>query len=199
MNNTPTGTLYIFTGPSGTGKGTLLGLAMKKDTRLFLSVSATTRAPRNGEINGKHYFFLTHEEFAQRVRHNEFLEHAEYVGNCYGTLEAPVQEKLEQGYDVVLEIETQGAREVHAKRPDAVMIFVAPPSFEELARRLHGRGTEEEEIVQQRLQAARHEMTLAHAFDYIIVNDDLETAVAQLTAIFTAERCRAAKLAHFLA
>ena len=184
------GKLYIFTGPSGTGKGTLLGRVMKEDDRLFLSVSATTRAPRDGEQNGVNYYFLTHEEFDCRVAAGAFLEYASYVGNSYGTLEAPVQQKLDAGFDVVLEIEVQGAMAVHRKRPDAVMIFVAPPSFEALSERLHGRGTECEETVKARLETARQELQHQMEFDYLVVNDDLDTAARDLSAIFFAERCR---------
>lgn len=184
------GTLYIFTGPSGTGKGTLLRDVMQHDDKLFLSVSATTRAPRAGEAHGVQYFFLTHEEFDRRVAAGEFLEHASYVGNSYGTLEAPVQQHLDEGNDVILEIEVQGAQEVHAKRPDAVMIFVAPPSFEELEKRLSGRGTEHPDTVRARLETAKNELTHACEFDYIIVNDDLEIATRELASIFIAERCR---------
>lgn len=184
------GKLYIFTGPSGTGKGTLLSRVMKEDDRLFLSVSATTRAPRDGEQDGVSYYFLTHEEFDRRVAAGAFLEYACYVGNSYGTLEAPVQQKLDTGFDVVLEIEVQGAMAVHRKRPDAVMIFVAPPSFEALAKRLHGRGTECEEAVKARLETARQELKHQMEFDYLVVNDDLDTAARDLSAIFIAERCR---------
>ncbi|MGE4549644.1 MAG: guanylate kinase [Intestinibacillus sp.] len=184
------GTLYIFTGPSGTGKGTLLSRVLAHDDKLFLSVSATTRAPRSGEKNGVHYFFLTQREFDRRVSAGEFLEYAHYVGHSYGTLEAPVQEKLDAGYDVVLEIEVQGAMAVHRKRPDAVMIFVAPPSFEELKARLRGRGTECEEDLEARLETARQELTHQAEFDYLVVNDDLEKAKRDLASIFIAERCR---------
>ena len=136
------GTLYVFTGPSGAGKGTLLSRLMAEDDRLFYSISATTRAPRSGETDGVQYYFLTRADFERKIAQNAFLEHARYVDNYYGTLEAPVNEKLAEGYDVILEIEVQGAMQVHQKRPDAVMVFIAPPSFEELAARLRGRGTE---------------------------------------------------------
>ena len=139
------GTLYVFTGPSGAGKGTLLSRLMAEDDRLFYSISATTRAPRSGETDGVQYYFLTRADFERKIAQNAFLEHARYVDNYYGTLEAPVNEKLAEGYDVILEIEVQGAMQVHQKRPDAVMVFIAPPSFEELARaaartRHRGRG-----------------------------------------------------------
>lgn len=184
------GTLYIFTGPSGTGKGTLLKRVMERDHKLFLSVSATTRAPRAGEQDGVHYFFLTKEEFEKRIGQQAFLEHACYVGNCYGTLEAPVQEQLERGNDVILEIEVQGAMQIHEKRPDAVMIFIAPPSHEELTRRLTGRGTDSPDSVRARLETARTELSYQQFFDYIIVNDNLDEAETQLSSIFIAERCR---------
>ncbi len=184
------GTLYIFTGPSGTGKGTLLKRIMQQDEKLFLSVSATTRSPRVGECEGVHYFFLSHEEFEERVCKNAFLEHASYVGHRYGTLEAPVEEQLAKGNDVILEIEVQGAMQIHRKRPDAVMIFVAPPSFEELERRLCERGTEQTEVLALRLETAHREMDYQLYFDYIIVNDDLEQSARALASIFIAQRYR---------
>ncbi len=184
------GQLYVFTGPSGTGKGTILGQVLEQDKNVFLSVSATTRAPRGREQDGVHYYFLTHEAFEEKIKQGAFLEYAQYVGNYYGTLEAPVDQQLAQGRDVVLEIEVQGAMQIHNKRPDAVMVFVAPPSMDELERRLRGRGTESDEKVQGRLQTARQEMGFANRFDYIITNDRLEDAVADLLAVLAAERCR---------
>lgn len=184
------GNLYVFTGPSGTGKGTILKQVMDADARVQLSVSATTRSPRPNEENGVHYWFLEKEEFLSKIDAGAFLEHACYVGNYYGTPEGPVNEQLAAGNDVVLEIEVQGALQIHEKRPDAVMIFVAPPSFEELESRLRGRGTETEEKVLARIEAARGELEQANRFDYIVVNDDLQTAVEDVKAIFRAERCR---------
>jgi|MucameStandDraft_1065616.scaffolds.fasta_scaffold09476_4 guanylate kinase len=184
------GQLYVFTGPSGTGKGTILGQVLERDKNVFLSVSATTRAPRGEEQDGVHYYFLTHEAFEEKIKQGAFLEYAQYVGNYYGTLEAPVDQQLAQGRDVVLEIEVQGAMQIHNKRPDVVMVFVAPPSMDELERRLRGRGTESDEKVQGRLQTARQEMGFANRFDYIITNDRLENAVADLLAVLAAERCR---------
>lgn len=184
------GKLYVFTGPSGTGKGTILQQVLEVDSKLRVSVSATTRQPRPGEQNGVHYWFLSGEEFQKRVEAGAFLEHACYVGNSYGTLEAPVNEQLAAGYDVVLEIEVQGALQIHEKRPDAIMIFVAPPSFEELESRLRGRGTEQEEKVIARIEVARNEVKLVDRFDYVVVNDVLQEAVDDVCAILRAERCK---------
>ena len=182
------GTLYVFTGPSGAGKGTLLSRLMAEDDRLFYSISATTRAPRSGETDGVQYYFLTRADFERKIAQNAFLEHARYVDNYYGTLEAPVNEKLAEGYDVILEIEVQGAMQVHQKRPDAVMVFIAPPSFEELAARLRGRGTEDEEKVRKRLETAKEELKSRGRFDYVVVNDEIDRAVRELQGILAARR-----------
>lgn len=184
------GKLFVFTGPSGTGKGTILKEVLAAEPQLRLSVSATTRAPRAGECNGVHYWFMQREEFEAQIAQGAFLEHARYVDNYYGTPVGPVNDQLEAGYDVVLEIEVQGAMQIHEKRPDAVMVFVAPPSLEELSRRLHGRGTEADETVQARLKTARDELSYADRFDYVIINDDLQQAIDDLRAILRAERCR---------
>ena len=182
------GSLYVFTGPSGAGKGTLLSRLREQDDRLFYSISATTRAPRPGETDGVQYYFLTKADFEQKIAQNAFLEYACYVENYYGTLEAPVNEKLDEGYDVILEIEVQGAMQVHEKRPDAVMVFIAPPSFEELAARLRGRGTEDEEKVLKRLETAKEELKQQDRFDYVIVNDELDRAVEELKDILAKRR-----------
>ena len=166
------GTLYVFTGPSGAGKGTLLSRLMAEDDRLFYSISATTRAPRSGETDGVQYYFLTRADFERKIAQNAFLEHARYVDNYYGTLEAPVQ----------------GAMQVHQKRPDAVMVFIAPPSFEELAARLRGRGTEDEEKVRKRLETAKEELKSRDRFDYVVVNDEIDRAVRELQGILAARR-----------
>lgn len=187
------GQLYVLTGPSGAGKGTILSRTLAADPNVFLSVSATTRAPREGEKDGVHYYFLSKADFEKKIAHNAFLEYAHYVDNYYGTLEAPVNDQLEQGRDVVLEIEVQGAMQIHEKRPDAVMIFVLPPSIEELERRLYGRGTESEEKIRKRMETARRELACAEKFDYQIVNDSLDNAVRCLQSIFIAGRCRTHK------
>lgn len=182
------GSLYVFTGPSGAGKGTLLSRLREQDDRLFYSISATTRAPRPGETDGVQYYFLSKADFEEKIAQNAFLEHARYVDNYYGTLEAPVNEKLDEGYDVILEIEVQGAMQVHKKRPDAVMVFIAPPSFEELAARLRGRGTEDEEKVRKRLETAREELKQQDRFDYVVVNDEIDRAVDEIKDILAKRR-----------
>lgn len=192
MSN-PKGILFVLTGPSGVGKGTILSEVRARREDVYLSISATTRQPRKGERDGVHYFFLTREQFDEKVAQDGFLEHAEFSGNCYGTPAEPVDAQLNDGRDVILEIEVQGAMQVHEKRPDAVRIFIAPPSFEELERRLTGRGTEAEEAVRRRLETARYELTLAPQFDYIVVNNTVEQAVSDVLAILQAETCRAAR------
>lgn len=182
------GTLYVFTGPSGAGKGTLISRLLAEDDRIFYSISATTRAPRPGETDGVQYYFLKREDFEAKIAQNAFLEHAKYVDNYYGTLEAPVNEKLEAGKDVILEIEVQGAMQVHEKRPDAVMVFITPPSFEELANRLRGRGTEDEAKVLKRLETAKGELAQQNKFDYVVVNDTVDRAVEELHGILAKRR-----------
>lgn len=182
------GTLYVFTGPSGAGKGTLISRLLAEDDRIFYSISATTRAPRPGETDGVQYYFLKKEDFEAKIAQNAFLEHAKYVDNYYGTLEAPVNEKLAAGKDVILEIEVQGAMQVHEKRPDAVMVFIAPPSFEELASRLRGRGTEDEAKVQKRLETAKGELEQKDKFDYVVVNDTVDRAVDEIKGILASRR-----------
>ena len=182
------GSLYVFTGPSGAGKGTLLSRLREQDDRLFYSISATTRAPSPGETDGVQYYFLTKADFEEKIAQNAFLEYACYVENYYGTLEAPVNEKLDEGYDVILEIEVQGAMQVHEKRPDAVMVFIAPPSFEELAARLRGRGTEDEDKVLKRLETAKEELKHQNEFDHVVVNDEIDRAVDEIKGIFAAHR-----------
>ena len=185
------GRLIVISGPSGVGKGTVVKALMARDEKLKLSVSATTREIRPGETHGVHYYFISHGEFEKMIEENRFLEHAQYVGNRYGTPEEPVDRMLEEGYDVILEIEVQGGLQVMERRPDAISVFIAAPSFEALAGRLRGRGDTDEEKVLLRLQQARMEYLVAPRYQYIVVNDQLEDAVSDLQAILRAEALRA--------
>ncbi|MEB3243712.1 MAG: guanylate kinase [Cyanobacteriota bacterium] len=174
------GRLTVLTGPSGVGKGTLVRGLLERHPQLWLSVSATTRAPRAGELEGSHYFFLTPERFEQQVREGGFLEWASFAGNRYGTPRGPVEEQLAAGRPVLLEIELEGARQVRRTFPAGQQIFVAPPSFEELERRIRGRGTDSEEAIERRLARAREELAAAPEFDAVLVNADLAEAGRQL-------------------
>jgi len=178
-----TGRVFVVAGPSGVGKGTLVRRLFQLRDQLWLSVSATTRAPRPGETEGIEYFFLTPERFAELRDEGSFLELAEFAGNSYGTLSGPVAEHVAAGEDVVLEIELQGARQIKQRLPEAVMVFIAPPSRAELQRRLSDRGTEDAAAVERRLAAAEHEMAAAEEFDAVIVNADVEQAANQLLAL----------------
>ena len=189
MQQQKKGTLFVFSGPSGVGKGTLNAkLFAEFGDQIAFSVSATTRAPREGEIDGKHYFFISRQEFENRIANNEFLEYAQFAGNCYGTPKPYVLSLLEQGKNVLLEIEVQGAMQVMKRMPECVSIFVLPPSFEELERRLRGRGTESEEKVRARLETARGEIAYAPRYQYQIVNgEDVDAAYQQLRSIYLKE------------
>lgn len=187
------GLLIVVSGPSGSGKGTVLSKVFAGNQKMFYSVSATTRAPRPGEVNGKHYYFLSREEFEQKIREGGMLEYACYCGNYYGTPRAAVEEKCNAGFDVVLEIEVQGAMQVKKACPDCVTIFIAPPSAEELERRLRGRGTESDEAIRKRLETAENEIKHAKEYDYIVVNDDVETAAGKINSIVAAEKCRTSR------
>ena len=171
-------------------------LARRPD--LYFSVSFTTRPPREGEKDGVNYHFVTRQAFQERIERGEFLEYAEYVGNFYGTSMAVIREKLDQGIDVILEIEIQGAAKVREKMPEAVSLFLVPPSFEEPSRRLHGRGTDSEEKIQQRLETARREAKEIVNYDYIVVNDTVDRAVGEILAILIAEGCRKERRLHLV-
>lgn len=174
------GRLTVLTGPSGVGKGTLVKLLLERHPQIWLSVSATTRAPRQGEEDGRSYFFLSRQAFEQRVAGGGLLEWAEFAGNLYGTPRQPVEEHLAQGRPVLLEIELEGARQVRRSFPAGFQVFLEPPSFEELERRIRGRGTDSEEAIQKRLARARIELAAAPEFDARLVNGELETALAEL-------------------
>lgn len=192
------GKLIVISGPSGAGKSTVVFKAIAGREDVCFSTSVTTRAPRPGEIDGREYFFIDRERFDEMVARDELLEHAEYVTNCYGTPRSYVEEKLASGMNVLLDIEIQGARQVHEKMPEAVMIFIIPPTLEELRRRLEGRGTDSAEAIEGRLARARQEYREADFYEYIIVNDDADQAARELSAIMMAEHCRAADRQHFL-
>jgi guanylate kinase len=175
--------VFVITGPSGVGKGTLIRGLLERIGALELSVSATTRSPRPGEVDGDHYHFMTPEEFDARVRAGDFIEHAEYSGNRYGTLRSELERRVTAGVPVVLEIEVQGARQVRSTLPDAVQVFIAPPSKEALRARLVGRGTDDAEQVNERLRTAERELEAQPEFGHVVVNDRLEDATAQLASI----------------
>ena len=189
MQEKKKGTLFVFSGPSGVGKGTLNAkLFAEFGDQMAFSVSATTRAPREGEIDGTHYFFISKQEFENRIANNDFLEHAQFAGNCYGTPKSYVMSLLEKGKNVLLEIEVQGAMQVMERMPDCVSIFVLPPSFEELERRLRGRGTETEDKILRRLETAKGELAYADKYKHQLVNGgDLEAAYQELRAIYLKE------------
>lgn len=183
------GRLIVFSAPSGCGKGTMLEEILK-DERFAVSVSATTRAPRDGEKDGVNYHFLTREDFEQRIADGKFIEHAEYCQNLYGTLSSEVDGRLEKGFNVILEIEPQGAMKIREKRPDALFIFIVPPSIGELRRRLKKRGTETDEVIEERISKAAWEISQAEKYDYIIVNDALEDAISDFFAVIRGEQLK---------
>lgn len=184
------GTLIVLSGPSGSGKGTLVNEYAHTFEDVFVSISATTRAPREGEKHGVNYYYMSVEEFVEKINENGFLEHAQFCGNHYGTPRDKVEEALNEGKDVILEIDVQGAFQVRANFPEAVLVFTMPPSFEILRERLIGRGTESMEVVEERLGRAEEEIKNAPEYDYLIINDTIEKAVRDLRAIFDAEKCK---------
>lgn len=185
------GLLIVLSGPSGVGKGTVRKALFELEGHdLVYSISMTTRAPREGEIDGEDYYFVTREEFEERIRQDQFLEYAEFVGNYYGTPKDKVDEQLELGKEVVLEIEVQGANQVREKAPDGVFVFIAPPTKEALYRRLLRRGTENPEMIQQRMDKAEREFPMAHKYDYIVINDEVTNAADRILAIIRAEHAK---------
>ncbi|MBR6522097.1 MAG: guanylate kinase [Oscillospiraceae bacterium] len=192
------GKLFVISGPSGSGKSTVICRLLKELDKAYFSISATTREPREGERDGVDYHFMKKEEFEKLVEADQLLEYAQFVGNYYGTPAAPVDEKLNAGYDVILDIETQGAEQILSKRPDAVSVFIFPPSFAVLEQRLRMRGTDSEDKIIGRLAQARVECKKAEMYNYIIINDRIETACNEVMAIITAEKCRTAERLHHL-
>src|SRR5215208_172872 len=182
--------VFVITGPSGVGKGTLIRMLRDRVPELALSTSATTRSPREGEEDGRDYHFLTREEFARRADRNEFLEHAAYSGNRYGTLRSEVERRLAAGQSVVLEIEVQGARQVRAAMPEAVLVFIAPPDPAALRERLEGRGTDDPDAIEERLRTAELELDAQQEFQHVVCNDDLERAAEELVGIVRSELCQ---------
>ncbi|MCH5303982.1 MAG: guanylate kinase [Ruminococcus sp.] len=181
------GKLVIYTGCSGVGKGTIMKELLKNDESIKLSVSCTTRVPRPGEIDGVHYYFVSKDKFNKIIEEDGFLEYATFCDNMYGTPEKAVDELLEKGYNVFLEIEVQGGMQVMKKRPDCVSIFITPPSVEELERRLRGRGTEDEETIKKRMYRALEELTYEKYYKYSVLNDEVDRATQEIIGILKKE------------
>ena len=192
------GVLVVVSGFSGSGKGTIMKRLLEKYDNYGLSISATTRQPREGETHGKEYFFQTTEEFEEMIKQGQLIEYAQYVGNYYGTPKAYVEEQRNRGKDVILEIEIQGAMKIKEQYPDTVLLFVTPPSAEELKRRLVGRGTETEDVIESRLVRAVQESEGMELYDYLIVNDDLETCVKETHEIIQGQHHRVDQRRQFI-
>ncbi len=184
------GLLIVVSGPSGTGKGTVCERLLASTPELAYSISATTRQPRAGEVDGQNYYFLTREQFEQKIAEGDFLEYANVYGNYYGTPLGKIQERRAAGEDVLLEIDTQGALNVMQRCPDGLFIFLLPPSLTELEHRIRGRGSETEETLARRLGNAKKEIQIGRKYKYVVVNDEVELAVARIKSILTAEHCR---------
>ena len=198
MKKKTRGQLIVLSGPSGVGKSTVISELLSERQDIYFSVSFTTRQPRVGEADGVNYHFVDRATFERMIADEELLEYAEYVHNYYGTSLKVIREKLDAGIDVLLDIEVQGAAKVRAKCPDAVFIFIVPPSFEELSRRLHRRATDQEEVIQGRLRKAKEEYQEIPNYDYLVVNDKVSDAAAEIIAILTAEDCRTRNRMNFV-
>lgn len=192
------GQLIVLSGPSGVGKSTVISELLGQRQDIYFSISFTTRQPRVGEEDGVHYRFVARAEFERMISASELLEHAEYVGNYYGTSLKVIEDKLDSGVDVLLDIEVRGAATVRAKCPEAILIFIIPPSFEELSRRLHKRNTDGEEVIAGRLQKARDEYQQIPYYDYLVVNDSVSNAAAEIFAILMSEDCRTKNRIHLI-
>jgi guanylate kinase len=188
------GLLIVVSGPSGVGKGTVCGMLRKRNPELIYSVSATTRSPRQGEKHGVNYFFHTRDEFHSMIENGQLIEWAEYVGNYYGTPRQFVEDKLNAGENVILEIEVQGAKQVKEQFPEGIFIFLLPPSMDELKRRIMGRGTENVSTIQRRLHVASSECKELTMYDYAVINDHLESACEKIEAILIAEHCHTSRV-----
>jgi guanylate kinase len=190
--NIEAGTLFVVAAPSGAGKSSLVNALLEREPTISLSISHTTRPPRVGELYGRHYYFVERDAFEKQVAAGIFLEHAEVHGNLYGTSGTTVQELLAQGRDVLLEIDWQGAQQIRRSKPDCVSVFILPPSRAELERRLRGRGSDSAAVIEQRLRNSREEIGHAHEFDFILINDVFDEALADLQSIVRAVRQRSA-------
>lgn len=198
MNKLKKGCLIVFSGPSGAGKDTILNKIMGEKENLKLSVSHTTRPPREGEVNGKNYYFVSKQEFIKMIENGEMLEYATYCGNYYGTSAVKVQDELEKGNDVILEIEVQGAEQIMKKVPETLSIFILPPSLAELKKRLKNRGTDGDEVINRRVKEAEKEIALAHNYDYVIINDDIEKSAKKVLKIIELQEMKSQNMKHII-
>ena len=192
------GTLIVISAPSGAGKGTVISNLLEKENNLWLSVSATSRAPRTNDIEGETYYFYSKEEFENKIKEGYFLEYAEYAGNYYGTPKKITEEKLNEGIDVILEIEIQGAMQIKNLIPESIFIFIMPPTLEELKRRLVGRNTDSKEKIIERFKIAYKEINEVSKYNYVVVNDEVNNAVRKIQAIIKAEKCRVDRIEEVL-
>lgn len=192
------GLLMVISGPSGAGKGTVISSLINNNDNIHCSISATTRYMREGEIDGVNYFFLTKEAFEKEISNDGMIEYANYCGNYYGTPKKVVFEKLDAGIDVILEIEIQGALQIKEKFPDAVLIFIVPPKFEDIRKRLIGRNTESIEIIDKRLETAKKEISYIDKYDYVVVNDYVEIAAEKIKSIISAEKSKYENMKNYI-
>ena len=198
ITGNPNGNLVVISGPSGAGKGTIVKALLDQYASIHYSVSATTRPPREGEVNGVNYWFVSREEFLHMREHDELLEWAEVYGNFYGTPRRRVMEAINRGHDIILEIDPQGAMKVKSGFPSAVFVYIMPPSPRELSRRIIGRGTETQDAIRQRLNSVVTELGYIHEYDYLVINDELTEATADVAAIIRAEKWRVKRNAHLV-